>query len=398
MADRYYDDGSGSIYDPNADQSQQTSQPYAPPAGNPTDAWIPQIKAWYQQYLGRPASDADVQGHLGNPQGLTGIEAAIKGSPEATAYTASQGKKTETTTTTTNTGSTRDQVLKRISDFVASHPNANPSLKNDPNYWADRILQTHPDGNVDWGYWEGRFVQPEGPAEGGNTGTTNNWFQQNPPPGQFNTQYTAPGGAPSPYSVPGGAPSPYAVPPRTIAPFVPQQWNEKFNAPTGEDLRNTPGFMASQDAAQQGLERSAAANGSILSGGFVGKALPRALGQLAGQHYNNAYQTYQDRYKQFEDTNTNALNAYAANVGGYNADVGNALSAFTANNNAYQSNVQNALQQYNAQQGAYQNAVGNSLNQYDRRYQAYQDLIKNNLSYAQLGLNATTAGSPGSAQ
>jgi hypothetical protein len=71
MADRYYDDGSGSIYDPNADQSQQTSQPYAPPAGNPTDAWIPQIKAWYQQYLGRPASDADVQGHLGNPQGLT---------------------------------------------------------------------------------------------------------------------------------------------------------------------------------------------------------------------------------------------------------------------------------------------------------------------------------------
>lgn len=385
------------------DDSQADDQQAPGPSaqgGSNDPTFVTGLTALYHKYAHRDPTPAEIQSHAGNPGGLPAIEGMLMSQAGLDA-THAGAEQPNAPAPTTPTG--RDAILQHIKDFAAAHPNANPSINNDPNYWADRIMQTHPDGNVDWGYWEGRFLTPEGPAEGaGQGGQAASWFDQNQPAAV--PQYTNPAQGGGGYSVPQNT-SQYAVPARPGAiaqPFTPQMWTDQFASPSMTDLQSSPGFQAEQEAALTGLQRSAAANGSVLSGGFVGKTLPRSLATLAGQQYqqlyNNAYQTYQDRYKAFQDQNTNALNAYAANVGGYNADVGNALQAFNTNQNVYNSNVQNGLQAFNANQNAYQQDVNNNLSQYDRRYQAYQDLIKNNLNLAQLGAGATTAGSPGAAQ
>lgn len=159
--------------------------------------------------------------------------------------------------------------------------------------------------------------------------------------------------------------SPYAIPARPDylqGPYTPPTWTDTYTPPSLDDLTSSPGYLADEASIQRGLERSAAANGSILSGGFVGRALPRALADFTSTAYqnlnNNLFQQYQQRYGQFTDAASMAAQARALNEGAYQAD------------------------------------VANSLNQYNTRYRAYQDAINNNLSYAQLGLNATTAGAP----
>jgi hypothetical protein len=46
------------------------------------------VRAWYRQFLGREASDGDVESHRGNPGGLEGVRQTILGSDE---YRASHG-------------------------------------------------------------------------------------------------------------------------------------------------------------------------------------------------------------------------------------------------------------------------------------------------------------------
>jgi hypothetical protein len=127
------------------------------------------IATMYRNALGREGSDAELDGWANGP--LRGNPAAIMqaigNSPEAQAVAARRraGETSGNRGTDTPSG-LRNQILAHISAFAAAHPNANPSITRDPNYWADRIMQVHPDGNVDWGYWEGRMLQPEGPPEG----------------------------------------------------------------------------------------------------------------------------------------------------------------------------------------------------------------------------------------
>lgn len=265
-----------------------------------------------------------------------------------------------------------------ISQYVANwatQPQADPSLKSDPNYWVQKIISNGGLGSDNLAFWQNASYGPNAfylnPNRESGTGGGGTWFDQNAPgPGQYTT--------------PGGQPGNYSVPTNTLGTYTPAVWTEQFNAPTEADLLASPGFEASQQAATTALERSAAAKGNILSGGFAGVALPRALGQLAGQTYqqlyNNAFATYQQRYQAFQDANANNAQAYGLNASNYQNSVNNALAAFNANLNNYQT------------------GVNNSLNQYNTRYNAYQDLIKNNLAYAGLGLNATQAGSPGASQ
>ncbi len=132
----------------------------------------------------------------------------------------------------------------------------------------------------------------------------------------------------------------------------------KFKVPGVADLLADPGYLAGEQSMQRGLERSAAAKGSILDGGFAGRALPRALGDYTG----NAYRDLVNRsFTQFQGANQDNLAARQLNENDYNTD------------------------------------VTNNLNQYLTRYGAYQDLIKNDLSYADLGLRATQSGNPGPA-
>lgn len=183
---------------------------------------------------------------------------------------------------------------------------------------------------------------PEGPKSGhGNlSGDTrqydDDWFSQNTPaPTSFNN---------------------IERPGYLQGPYVPKEWTETFVAPTEADLRNDPGFLASEQAMQRGLERSAAAKGSILSGGFAGRALPRALGEHAGNAYKDlvgrAFDTYQSRY---------------------GAHMGNeALKAGARGIN----------------EGAYQTDVTNNQNTYKNRYTAYRDTIGDSFDLARMGLDA----------
>lgn len=63
-------------------------------------------------------------------------------------------------------GNAQNDILAHIAAFAQAHPNANPSITRDPNYWAGRIAQVSGNGPIDWGYWESRMLQPEGPPEG----------------------------------------------------------------------------------------------------------------------------------------------------------------------------------------------------------------------------------------
>lgn len=145
-------------------------------------------------------------------------------------------------------------------------------------------------------------------------------------------------------------------------PYTPPTWDQTFTAPSVDDLKADPGYKARMDASQRGFEHSAAAQGKVLSGGFVGRTLPKALQEQASNEYANVYgrafDTYRQKYGQFQD---------AASLG---------QQARTTNENAYQADV------------------SNGLNQYNTRYRAYDDSVKNNLSFARLGLDAATAGRP----
>ncbi len=184
-------------------------------------------------------------------------------------------------------------------------------------------------------------------------------------PGQSDWQF---GGVPGGDANGGGGVGSYSAlvrPDSVSQPYTPAQWNETYKVPSIDDLLSSPGYQADATSMQRGLERSAAARGSVLSGGFVGRTLPRALGDFTSTAYKNLndqnFQNYSSRYNQFLNANNMALGARQLNENDYNTD------------------------------------VTNNLNQYLTRYGGYQDLIKNNLSYADLGLRATQSGNPGSA-
>lgn len=81
----------GGLGDPQPPQAQATQNAVAGPPQDeapamPTpqrDAKAAQIKAWYQQYLGRDASDAEVATHSRNPYGMDAVLQTIRGSQEA---------------------------------------------------------------------------------------------------------------------------------------------------------------------------------------------------------------------------------------------------------------------------------------------------------------------------
>jgi hypothetical protein len=102
------------------------------------------------------------------------------------------------------------------------------------------------------------------------------WIPQNNAGGA-----SAAGGAGGAYTGPGAIPPP-------------------FQAPSFADLQKEPGFQARLAMGQQGLEHSAAAQGSLLSGGFQ-KSLNRYSQDYASSEYGNAYNrafnTYMGNYQ-----------------------------------------------------------------------------------------------------
>src|ERR1051326_2641220 len=135
--------GLGGYGEPGGITGGFTTEPVGPKVTDqgPTPTWDPNVATYV------PVNQAfDPKGYSYNGSNLVGNSIPPSGGQQP--------------------GGNNSAILQHIADFAAAHPNANPSIRNDPNYWATRIMQTHPDGNIDWGYWESRMLQPEGPPEG----------------------------------------------------------------------------------------------------------------------------------------------------------------------------------------------------------------------------------------
>lgn len=151
--------------------------------------------------------------------------------------------------------------------------------------------------------------------------------------------------------------------------YKPPVWSEQFKAPSLEDVQNEPGYALGLKEGQNALERSAAARGSILSGGTQ-KATARYGTDYGATKYGEAtgrlFDQYQQRYGQFLD---------AANL---------QSGARATNENAYQTDSGNNLSQYLTRFNAYQTALGNTRNAENDVWSRNQDLIRNSLTAAGL--------------
>ena len=205
----------------------------------------------------------------------------------------------------------------------------------------------------------GGDLDPEGMgAQGGG-----DWWSMNAPggiggsfgaaPEPFGETFTAP-------QRPGGLQNPYQ----------PAQWNETFQPVSADSLKSDPGYLARLDATQRGFERSAAARGSVLSGGFVGRTLPRALGEQASNEFGAA--------------NNRAFDQYMARYGAFTGNRDATTQARGINEAAYQGDVSNASTQFNTRYRTYLDSINNRRNAENDLWTRNQDLVGNSLTAAGL--------------
>jgi hypothetical protein len=97
-----------------------------------------------------------------------------------------------------------------------------------------------------------------------------------------------------------------------------QPYSEKFVAPDGLTEQNDPGYQARLSLGMQAMDRSAAARGSVLTGGVV-QAENQAAQDYAsneyGNVYNRAFNQYAQNYNQYEQNQANQYNRLAALAG-----------------------------------------------------------------------------------
>jgi hypothetical protein len=97
-----------------------------------------------------------------------------------------------------------------------------------------------------------------------------------------------------------------------------QGFGEQFQAPTMQQAQNEPGYQFQLQEGERALQNSAAASGSLLSGGSL-KGM-QLFGQQSAQGdyqnvYNRALQEYQQRYNIFSNNQSNQYNRLAGLAG-----------------------------------------------------------------------------------
>jgi len=100
------------------------------------------------------------------------------------------------------------------------------------------------------------------------------------------------------------------------APTSLQPWTESFTAPTAEQASQEPGFQFQLGEGLKALQRSAAAKGTLLTGGTV-KGLESFANDLANRNYqdvyNRAYNEYEGRRSTFLTNEANRYNSQRSN-------------------------------------------------------------------------------------
>lgn len=176
-------------------------QPTDPPVRDaspaaPADPWagLPDsygtVRGYYQTLLGRDAENPGVvAGWLNGTQGnLQNLYAGIAGSDEAKAYAArSQAPAAPSTPATPSApsgGNFRDpSYAAQFVSYYANQPGANPSLRNDPNYWIGKI--TSGELGTDPNYIVSKFMLPEGAPAGGGPSSAGGGYQVAAPGGSY---------------------------------------------------------------------------------------------------------------------------------------------------------------------------------------------------------------------
>lgn len=128
-------------------------------------------------------------------------------------------------------------------------------------------------------------------------------------------------------------------------------WTEDFQAPTAEDAINSPGIQAALDMGRQAIERSAAAKGTLLTGGTSKDLTNYAIG-LGLQGYGDVWNRRMAEHNLARDTFfTNQGNLFNRNY--QLAGLGlNATGQMTNANNIYGSNVSDIMLGQGNVQGA----------------------------------------------
>jgi hypothetical protein len=97
-----------------------------------------------------------------------------------------------------------------------------------------------------------------------------------------------------------------------------QQWATPFKPPTAADVEATPGYQFMLGQGEQAIQRSAAAQGNLLTGG-VAKDLNNYAQNFADQYYQQAYNNllnqYQMNYDIFNQNQSNLFNRLSAITG-----------------------------------------------------------------------------------
>lgn len=147
---------------------------------------------------------------------------------------------------------------------------------------------------------------------------------------------------------------------------------------TGVNLQNDPAYQFDLNQGQQSIQRSAAAQGGLVSGGALKELNDYTQGYASNQFqqsYNNALGQYQQAYNQFENQQSNKFNRLSSVAGlGQNAATmtatsGNAAAATVANTNTNTANALGAIytNQANATGAATigaVNGISNGFNNY----------------------------------
>ena len=232
---------------------------------------------------------------------------------------------------TTTTAAATGQPVGNVSDpayasslvqYLSNLPGANPSLKNDPNYWIGKI--TSGELGTDIGYITQKALTPEGAPAGASATGTNNQFAA-----------LATGGLPALDATP----PPYASNPNapgfSLLP-TPTNLSTPFTLPTATDLTSMPGYQVALDTGLQQINRSAAAQGTVLNPGTV-QALNRYGTDYAGTQYANltgeALAARQQNNTEFQQAQTANTGLQTNQYGQYLAQNSQALSDYLTNYN-----------------------------------------------------------------
>ncbi len=152
-------------------------------------------------------------------------------------------------------------------------------------------------------------------------------------------------GLPSGYSLNGGPLSSFS------APGLAAPWTQQFKARSPQEVEQDPNYQWIRDQAREGIQKSAASKGTLLTGGtlkdlaafeqgnasnFLDKFYNRDLGEYQmnqGTFYTNQNNAY-NKLSGMANQGANAASSYAANLGNLYTQGANANALTTQGNNA----------------------------------------------------------------